>query len=104
MSIWSILGGWASRRNEEIDVGTDADSLAEIWGETAYDVAANLAWREDAGLLRSSSPGHWGRVQEEIGRRISPAMRPQSRKVAMPHVEATGSSYRSPSLGVSGIH
>ena len=42
----------------------------EIWGETAYDVAADLSWREDSGLLHSTNPGHWGRVAQEIGRRL----------------------------------
>ncbi len=73
MSIRSILEHWAIRRKPETSVGSDADALMEIWGGTAHEVAANLSWREDAGLLRSPNPGHWGRVHQEIGRRLSPA-------------------------------
>ncbi|MCW6510261.1 hypothetical protein [Lichenifustis flavocetrariae] len=49
---------------------TDADALMKIWGDAAHKVAANLAWREDIGLIKVSEPGHWTRVTQEIGRRL----------------------------------
>ena len=57
-------------RKVEARVITDADALMKIWGETADKVAANMAWREDIGLIKVSEPGHWTRVTEEIGRRL----------------------------------
>lgn len=78
MRITSILSGWPIRRQTLQDyVTSEADALMDIWGEEAYRVAANLSWREDTGLLQSSSPGHWGRVQREIGRRLSIADGPK---------------------------
>jgi hypothetical protein len=63
--------GWPKRQQSaESLINADATSLLDIWGEAAHAVAADLSWREDSGLLHSSNPGHWSRVQSEIGRRL----------------------------------
>ena len=70
MRIVSIFG-WPNRQQEaEVLVNADATSLLDIWGEAAHAVAADLSWREDSGLLHSTTPGHWSRVQLEVGRRL----------------------------------
>ena len=70
MRIVSIFG-WPNRQQAAEDlVSADATSLLDIWGEAAHAVAADLSWREDSGLLHSTTPGHWARVQGEIGRRL----------------------------------
>ena len=63
--VWPI---W--RQSVEQTVGDDADALLQIWGETAYAVAADLSWREESGQLHASAAGHWRSVKQEIGRRI----------------------------------
>ncbi len=68
MSIVSIFNGLLTKsRKTETVVRADAEALVGVWGETAYEVAANLSRREDCGLMQTSSPGHWARVQREIG-------------------------------------
>ncbi len=52
------------------DVARDADRLMRDKGDQAFTVAGEMSWREDAGLLRSLHPGHWARVQAEVGRRM----------------------------------
>ncbi len=51
-------------------VSHDAAELIQLWGNAAYEKAAELSWREDTGLMATSQPGHWWRVRREIGRRI----------------------------------
>ena len=46
-----------------------ADRLFQLWGDKAYEQANDLSWKEDSGLVPSSSQGHWCRVRQEIGRR-----------------------------------
>ncbi|MCW6509387.1 hypothetical protein [Lichenifustis flavocetrariae] len=55
-------------RTDDALVAKDAAALIERWGAGAYKAAAELSWREDMGLLKASSPGHWGRVTLEIAR------------------------------------
>ncbi|HEX4764738.1 MAG TPA: hypothetical protein VH414_00515 [Lichenihabitans sp.] len=51
------------------DVARDAARLMRDKGDQAFTVAGEMSWREDAGLLHSPRPGHWARVQAEVGRR-----------------------------------
>lgn len=57
------------RRSEKSAADHDAAELIREFGEQAYSAAGKMSWREDAGLLTTRSPGHWHRVQQEIGRR-----------------------------------
>ena len=52
------------------DVARDAARLMRDNGDQAFTVAGEMSWREDAGLLHSPRPGHWARVQAEVGRRM----------------------------------
>lgn len=49
---------------------SEAERLIEIWGAGAFDVARNLSFREEAGLLQTASPGFWATVAREVGHRI----------------------------------
>ena len=57
------------RRRAESEIARDADRLIRDKGDQAFAIAGDLSWREDAGLLHSPAPGHWTRVQAEVGRR-----------------------------------
>lgn len=58
------------RRRDKVAVDQDVAQLIRQLGDQAFAVAGEMSWREDAGLLASRSPGHWHRVQQEIGRRL----------------------------------
>ena len=51
-------------------IARDADALIAQWGQAAYEKASLMSWHEDIGLSRMAKPGHWWRVQREIGRRF----------------------------------
>jgi hypothetical protein len=66
------------RGRHEVDpvVTQDADDIVRCWRADAFDVASDLSWREESGLVHSPEPGHWARVRREIGRRLGEIERP----------------------------
>lgn len=68
----------------------DADRLIQDLGEGAYATAADLAWREDVGLLRARHHGHWSRVTVEIGRRLAIAQPACPAAISVPPARALG--------------
>lgn len=74
MSITNTLLSWTSHPHRwKARMTADADRLIATHGDAAYATAADLAWREDMGLVRSADAGHWSRVTLEIGRRMAVA-------------------------------
>lgn len=61
------------RRPHAAVVVRDAERMIRELGHTAYSVAGEMSWREDAGLITSRRAGHWHDVQQEIGRRVGHA-------------------------------
>ena len=63
------------RRPHAAAVVRDAERMIRELGPTAFSVAGEMSWREDAGLITSRRIGHWHDVQQEIGRMVGhPAM------------------------------
>ena len=67
-------------QSDDALVTSDAAALIERWGAGAYKAAAELSWREDMGLIKASSPGHWGRVTLEIARCFSVECEPEKER------------------------
>jgi hypothetical protein len=67
-NFFSSLFGAQSWKNS---MTKDADRLMRELGTDAYVAAADLAWREDMGLVSAPHGGHWSRVTLEIGRRLA---------------------------------
>jgi hypothetical protein len=80
--------GWQTR------MMNDADRLIQDLGDDAYATAADLAWREDVGLLRARHHGHWSRVTLEIGRRLAVSQPPLPPAPAAVFAAAPASSLR----------
>lgn len=69
------------RPSNRAAIDRDVARLVREFGEAAFSKAGELSWREDAGLMTSRDPGHWHRVQQEIGRREA---RPASETPRLP--------------------
>jgi hypothetical protein len=64
------------KENRAARINGDADRLVGLWGAKAYDIARDLSWREDSGLLRTPHVGYWAAVSREIGNRYGIAEGP----------------------------